>query len=71
MTHRILAAAIAVMAVAALAPAGALGQTQASESSGWTSSRTAWGDPGPARDAGRTPRLPRCSGPTTWRDGSC
>ena len=45
MTHRILAAAIAVMAVAALAPAGALGQTQAGESSAWTSPRTAWGDP--------------------------
>ena len=45
MTHRYLAAAIAVVAVAALAPVGAFGQTQAGESSAWTSPRTAWGDP--------------------------
>ena len=45
MTHRYLAAAITVVVVAALAPVGAFGQTQAGESSGWTSPRTAWGDP--------------------------
>ena len=45
MTHRVLTAAIAVMAVAVLAPAGVGGQTQTGESSGWTSPRTAWGDP--------------------------
>ncbi len=44
MTHRILAAAITVVAVAALAPVDAGGQTQAGESA-WTSPRTAWGDP--------------------------
>ena len=48
MTHRHLAAATAaimVMAVAALAPVGAGGQTQADETVGWTAARTAWGDP--------------------------
>ena len=45
MTHRHLAAATLVMAVAMLAPAGAGAQSQAGETSGWTSPSTAWGDP--------------------------
>ncbi len=45
MTHRYLAAAIAVMALAALAPVGIGAQTQADETAGWTSPRTGWGDP--------------------------
>ena len=45
MAHRYLAAAVTVVAIAALAPVDAGGQTQAGESSAWTSPRTGWGDP--------------------------
>ena len=45
MGHRCLAAAFIVMAVVALAPVGAGGQTQAGGTGGGAAPRTAWGDP--------------------------
>ena len=45
MTHRYLAAALTVMVIVALAPAGVGGQTQTDGASGSATLRTAWGDP--------------------------
>ena len=45
MTHRYLAAALTVMVIVALAPAGVGGQTQTAGASGSATLRTAWGDP--------------------------
>ena len=45
MTRQSLSAWCLVIGAAWLAPAGAVGQTQAAAPDGWTASRTAWGDP--------------------------